>query len=93
MTKRRVVITGTGVISPVGNSTGEFWESLKAGRLGIGWLEGYEEFDLPTRIVGQVKGFDPLDHGLSRVEVRRNDPFSRYALAAAVDTYYKYPEI
>ena len=85
MTKRRVVITGTGVISPVGNSTGEFWESLKAGRLGIGWLEGYEEFDLPTRIVGQVKGFDPLDHGLSRVEVRRNDPFSRYALAAAVE--------
>lgn len=85
MTKRRVVITGTGVISPIGNSTGEFWESLKAGRIGIDYLKGFEEFDLPTRIVGQVKGFDPMDHGLSRVEVRRNDPFSRFALAAAVE--------
>ena len=73
------------MISPVGNSTREFWESLKAGRLGIGRLEGYEDFELPTRIVGQVKGFDPMDHGLSRVEVRRNDPFSRFALAAAVE--------
>jgi 3-oxoacyl-[acyl-carrier-protein] synthase II len=85
MKKRRVVITGTGVISPVGNSTEDFWESLKAGRSGIGLLEGFEEFELPTRIVGQVKGFDPLNHGLSRVEARRNDPFSRFALAAAIE--------
>ncbi len=85
MEKRRVVVTGTGVISPVGNSTAEFWESLKAGRSGIGLVQGMDEEPLPVRVVGQVKDFDPIAFGLTRVEARRNDPFSQYALSAAIE--------
>lgn len=83
--KRRVVITGTGVISPIGNTTREFWESAIAGRLGIAPIVGFDEWDLPVRVVGQVKDFDPAAAGLSKIEIRRNDPFSRFALAAAIE--------
>ncbi len=80
---RRVVITGTGVISPVGNDTRTFWDSLKSGYCGIGPLEGFEEYNLPVHVAGRVKDFDPLKFGLSIAEKRRNDLYSQFALAAA----------
>ncbi|MBO8479754.1 MAG: beta-ketoacyl-ACP synthase II [Bacteroidetes bacterium] len=80
---KRVVITGMGVISPVGNDVNTFWESLKAGKCGISRLEGFEEYNLPIHVAGRVKDFDPLQSGLSAAEKRRNDIYSQYALAAA----------
>ena len=80
---KRVVITGMGVISPVGNDVNTFWESLKAGKCGISRLEGFEEYNLPIHVAGRVKNFDPLQSGLSAAEKRRNDIYSQYALAAA----------
>ena len=80
---KRVVITGMGVISPVGNDVNTFWESLKAGKCGISRLEGFEEYNLPIHVAGRVKDFDPIQSGLSAAEKRRNDIYSQYALAAA----------
>ena len=80
---KRVVITGMGVISPVGNDINTFWESLKAGKCGISRLEGFEEYNLPIHVAGRVKDFDPIQSGLSAAEKRRNDIYSQYALAAA----------
>ena len=80
---RRVVITGLGVISPVGNDVNTFWESLKTGKCGISRIEGFEEYNLPIHVAGRVKDFDPLTFGLSGAEKRRNDIYSQYAMAAA----------
>ena len=80
---RRVVITGLGVISPVGNDVNMFWESLKTGKCGISRIEGFEEYNLPIHVAGRVKDFDPLKFGLSAAEKRRNDIYSQYAMAAA----------
>ena len=80
---KRVVITGMGVISPVGNDVNTFWESLKAGKCGISRLEGFEEYNLPIHVAGRVKDFDPIQSGLSAAEKRRNDIYNQYALAAA----------
>ena len=80
---RRVVITGTGVISPVGNDTRTFWENLKSGVCGISRLEGFDEYKLPVHVAGRVKDFDPLQFGLTAAEKRRNDLYSQFALAAA----------
>ena len=83
---KRVVITGMGVISPVGNDVNTFWENLKAGKCGITRLEGFEEYNLPIHVAGRVKDFDPLKSGLTAAEKRRNDIYSQYALAAAAQT-------
>lgn len=80
---KRVVITGMGVISPVGNDINTFWDSLKSGKCGISRLEGFEEYNLPIHVAGRVKDFDPLKFGLSAAEKRRNDIYSQFALAAA----------
>lgn len=80
---RRVVITGLGVISPVGNDIPTFWQSLTSGVCGISSLEGFEEHNLPIHVAGLIKDFNPLEHGLSIAERRRNDLYSQYALAAA----------
>lgn len=83
--ERRVVITGMGVISPIGNDVKTFWENLKAGRCGISRLEGFEEYNLPIHVAGRVKDFDPLNFGLSVAEKRRNDLYSQFAMAAATE--------
>ncbi len=80
---RRVVITGQGVISPVGNDIATFWESLKLGRCGIGPLSGMDLGGLPIHVGGTIKNFDPAAFGLSGADRRRNDLYSQYALAAA----------
>lgn len=82
---KRVVITGTGIISPVGLSTETFWESLINGRCGITRLEGFEDYNLPIKVAGRVKDFDPVKLGLSAPEKRRNDLYSQFALAAAAE--------
>jgi len=78
----RAVITGIGVISPIGCGTDCFWEALINGRSGIRTIEGFDTADLPSRIAGQVLDFDPLKFFTKR-KLKRMDRFSQMAVAAA----------
>ena len=80
---RRVVITGMGVISPVGNTVDDFFGSLSAGRHGIGPITRFETEDLKCKLAAEVQGFDPLLY-MEKNDARRNDLFTQYAIAASV---------
>src|SRR5574340_368832 len=82
MSRRRVVVTGLGLVSPVGIGVEESWSALVAGRSGIGPITLFDASTFPTRIAGEVKGFDPVQF-MDRKEARRNDRFIQFALAAA----------
>ncbi|HEY4439651.1 MAG TPA: beta-ketoacyl-ACP synthase II, partial [Candidatus Elarobacter sp.] len=82
MEKRRVVVTGLGAITPLGNSSAAFWESLIAGRSGAGPITAFEPVRLATKIAAEVKNFDP-DALFGRRDARRMDRFAQFALAAA----------
>lgn len=81
MDRRRVVITGIGVISPVGLDLATAWENLTAGRSGIGPITAFDTTGYDVTIAGEAHGFDPLNY-LSLKEVRRTDRFTQFALAA-----------
>ncbi len=81
--EQRVVITGLGVISPVGNNINDFWQSLSQGKCGIDHIKGFDDYELPISVAGQVKDFSPEENGLERNDVRRNDLYCQFALAAA----------
>ncbi|NLZ20109.1 MAG: beta-ketoacyl-ACP synthase II [Bacteroidales bacterium] len=83
MEARRVVITGTGIISPVGNDITAFWSAIKAGRCGIKVYTGNESWNLPVKVAGTVEDFDPAGAGIPPKDVRRNDRFCLFAQAAA----------
>jgi 3-oxoacyl-[acyl-carrier-protein] synthase II len=78
----RVVVTGVGALTPVGNTAEEFWTSLTQGRSGIGPITRFDTAGFPTRIAGEVKNFDPLAW-VDKKEARRLDPFLQYAIAGA----------
>ena len=80
---RRVVVTGLGVVSPVGSTVEKFWENLTAGKSGIGRITKFDPEGYPVQIAGEVKDFDPLEY-FDRKEVRRTDPFIQFAVGAAV---------
>ena len=82
MDKRRVVITGVGAVTPLGNTAEEFWAGLLEGRSGIGPITRFDAKDFPTRIAGELKGFDPLKY-LDKKDDRKFDPFLKYAVACA----------
>jgi 3-oxoacyl-[acyl-carrier-protein] synthase II len=82
MDKRRVVITGVGAVTPLGNTAEEFWAGLLEGRSGIGPITRFDATDFPTRIAGELKGFDPLKY-IDRKDERKFDPFLKYAVACA----------
>ena len=79
---RRVVITGLGVVSPVGNDVETFWENIKNGKSGVGKITKFDATDFPVQIAAEVKGFDPLKY-FDKREARRLDPFIQFAVAAA----------
>ena len=81
---QRIVITGMGVVSPVGNSLESFWNALVAGRSGISTIRAFDASAFPVRIAGEVKDFD-ITRYVTEKEARRMDPFCRYVLAAACD--------
>lgn len=83
MTRRRVVITGLGIVSPVGNSVAEAWDNIVAGRSGIAAITRFDASSFPVRIAGEVKGFDVAAY-LSPKEARRMDIFVHYGLAAGI---------
>jgi|RhiMetdeSRZDD1v2_1073273.scaffolds.fasta_scaffold234870_3 3-oxoacyl-[acyl-carrier-protein] synthase II len=79
---RRVVITGVGAVTPVGNTAEEFWAALIQGKSGIGPITRFDATPLPTRIAGELKGFDPLRY-MDKKDDRKFDPFLKYAIACA----------
>jgi len=78
---RRVAVTGVGLVSPLGVGTAENWDALLAGRSGIGPLTRFDAAEYPSRIAGEVKGFNPLDY-LDKKDVKKSDTFIQFALAA-----------
>ncbi len=82
MTRRRVVVTGLGCVSPVGNTVNEAWANLLAGRSGIGKITRFDASAMACQIAGEVKGFE-LEKYVSTKEARTMDTFIHYGLAAA----------
>ena len=83
MSERRVVITGIGVVSPVGNDLASFWESLKAGRSGIGQISAFDTEKFDCKIAGEVRGYDPTPYYKTPKDVRRTDRYTQLAVGAA----------
>ncbi len=83
MSTRRVVVTGLGALSPVGNNAEEFWSSLMQGRSGVGPITKFDTEGYPTRIAGEVRNFDPLNF-VDKKDARRLDPYLQYAVASSV---------
>ena len=79
----RVVITGMGIISPVGQSISEYWDSLTSGKCGIDKISSFDNSGMKVKVAAEVKGFDPIAHGIDKGSVRKLDPFTQYALAAS----------
>ena len=79
----RVVITGLGVISPVGCNAGEFWSNLCQGRCGITKLDRFDTQDFKVKVAAQVQAFRPGDYGMDVPTARRMDRYTQYAMAAA----------
>ena len=80
--QRRVVVTGLGVISPLGNDVDTFWRRLVAGESGVGEITRFDTTDYKVHIAAEVQDFDAEDY-IDKRKVRRLDLFSRYAVAAA----------
>lgn len=83
---RRVVVTGMGMISPVGKSVAESWQNIKAGKCGIARLTRFDASDYYSQIAGEVKDYDPLDY-FDRKEARVYDPFMQFALISAREAF------
>jgi len=84
VSRRRVVVTGIGIVSPIGNNAAENWDSIRAGRSGITRITRFDPSAMPCQIAGEVKGFDPTQY-ISPKEVRRMDTFIHYGLAAGIE--------
>ena len=80
---RRVVVTGMGVVSPIGNDVGTYWKNLLEGACGIDFITYFPTDDLPVKIAGQVKEFNPSDYDIEPAFARKQDKFTLYAVAAA----------
>ena len=80
---RRVVVTGAGVVSPIGNNVETFWKNLLDGVCGIDFITQFPTDDLPVKIAGEVKDFNPADFGIEPAFSRKQDKFTVFAVAAA----------
>jgi 3-oxoacyl-[acyl-carrier-protein] synthase II len=84
LSRRRVVVTGLGIVSPVGTGTPEAWNNILAGRSGITRITRFDPSAFTSQIAGEVKGFDPAQY-LAAKEARRFDTFIHYGLAGAIE--------
>ena len=80
---RRVVVTGTGVITPVGNDIQTYWKNLVGGVCGIDFITSFPTEELPVKVAGQIKEFTPADYEIETPFARKQDKFTLYAVAAA----------
>lgn len=79
---KRVVITGMGTVNPLGKNVAEFWENVKANKLGIKPIDEFDTSDIPVKVVGNVKDFDPSGV-IEKKEARRMDRFTQFAVCSA----------
>jgi len=79
---RRVVVTGIGLLSPTGKTTAENWSNVRNGKGGIGPITRFDTTNLPCRIAGEIKDYDPLTY-FDRKDLKKYDPYIQYALIAA----------
>jgi 3-oxoacyl-[acyl-carrier-protein] synthase II len=84
MNQRRVVVTGLGALTPLGNSVNEFWNNLLDGKSGAAPITHFDTTKFKTKFACEVKNYDPLNH-FEKQEVRKLDPFSQYALVTATE--------
>lgn len=80
---KRVVITGMGVISSVGNDVQTYWKNLKDGVCGIELIDSFPTDNLPVKIAGKIKDFNPEDYGMDKPFIRKQDRFTQFGMAAA----------
>ena len=81
--EKRVVVTGLGLVTPIGNDVPTFWDNLIHGVCGIDFITDFPTEDLAVKIGGKLKDFDPLQYGMDKPFVRKQDPFTIFAMAAA----------
>lgn len=86
MMKKRVVVTGMGAVTPVGNSVEEFWEALKSGKSGIDRVTRFDPADFTTKIAGEVKNFDHSNY-IDKKEARRMDKAEHYSIVSSQQAY------
>ncbi|MEO2237693.1 beta-ketoacyl-ACP synthase II [Dorea sp. YH-dor226] len=84
--KRRVVVTGLGAVTPIGNTVDEFWEGIKAGQVGIGEITRFDTTDYKVKLAAEVKGFVAKER-MDFKAAKRMELFSQYAVAAAKEAY------
>ena len=84
--ERRVVITGLGAITPIGNNVNEFWDGIKQGKCGIDEIKNFDTTNFKVKLAGEVKGFNP-DEIFGRREARRMDRFSQFAVVATREAW------
>ena len=84
--KRRVVVTGLGAVTPIGNTVEEFWNGIKAGQVGIGEITKFDTTEYKVKIAAEVKDFQAKDR-MDFKAARRMEPFSQYAVAAAKEAF------
>jgi len=82
MQLRRVVVTGMGAITPIGNTLNEYWNALVAGTSGAGLITHFDTSKYKVKFACEVKNFDPTNF-IDRKEARKMDPFAQYAMVAA----------
>jgi 3-oxoacyl-[acyl-carrier-protein] synthase II len=78
---RRIVVTGLGMVSPLGNSVAQSWDGVRNGRNGIGPITKFDASDFPVTFAGEVRGFDPLNW-IGKKDIKKMDTFIQYAIAA-----------
>src|SRR5690606_10926219 len=81
MHPRRVVVTGLGALTPLGNTASEFWNNLIAGKSGSAPITKFDTARFKTKFACEVKGYDPLNF-FEKAEIRKMDPFTQYALVS-----------
>ena len=79
---RRVVVTGLGAVTPIGNNVDDFWAAVKAGKIGFDHITKFDTTDYKCHIAAELKDFNPQDF-MDRKAAKRMEPFSQYAVAAA----------
>ena len=84
---RRVVITGYGMLSPLGNDAESTWQNLLAGKSGLGAIEHFDVSSFPTKFAGLVKNFDPEQFGIAKKDTKKMDLFIQYGLAAGIQAF------
>ena len=86
MSKRRVVVTGMGAVTPIGNSTEEFWSGIRAGKVGIGPITAFDTTNYKVKLAAEVKDFDAKEH-MDFKTAKRMERFSQFAVAAAGEAF------